>query len=95
VQPTVPAVGTNRRVTVFGSVEAFGRGRVEVVGARQDSAGFVRYLEALEARYAATRREVYLVLDNGPCHFSKLTRPRWRRARRGCTWSGWRATART
>jgi len=29
-QPTVPAVGTNRRVTVFGSVEAFGRGRVEV-----------------------------------------------------------------
>jgi hypothetical protein len=72
-QPTVPAVGTNRRVTVFGSVEAFGRGRVEVVGARQDSAGFVRYLEALEARYDATRREVYLVLDNGPCHVSKLS----------------------
>jgi hypothetical protein len=41
-QPTVPAVGTNRRVTVFGSVEAFGRGRVEVVGARQDSAGVIR-----------------------------------------------------
>jgi hypothetical protein len=28
-QPTLSAVGTNRRVTVFGSVEVFGRGRVE------------------------------------------------------------------
>lgn len=77
-QPTVPAVGTNRRVTVFGSVEAFGRGRVEVVGARQGrplgTAGFVRYLEALEARHAETGREVYLVLDNGPCHGSKQSR---------------------
>ena len=72
-QPTVPAVGTNRRVTVFGSVEAFGRGRVEVVGARQDSAGFVRYLEALEVRHAETGREIYLVLDNGPCDVSMLS----------------------
>ena len=31
VQPTVPAAGTNRRLTCFGSVEAFGRGRVEVL----------------------------------------------------------------
>lgn len=74
VQPTVPAVGTNRRVTVFGSVEVLGRGRVEVVQARQDSAGFIRYLEALDARYAATGREVYLVLDNGSCHTSKVSR---------------------
>lgn len=71
-QPTLPAVGTNRQVTVFGSVEACGRGRVEVVGARQDSAGFVRYLEELEARQRETGREIYLVLDNGPCHVSKL-----------------------
>jgi hypothetical protein len=73
-QPTVPAVGTNRRVTVFGSVEALGRGRVEVVGARQDSVGFIRYLEALEGRHVATGREVFLVLDNGPCHGSKTSR---------------------
>lgn len=78
-QPTVPAVGTNRRVTVhvlphFGSVEVFGRGRVEVVQARQDSAGFIRYLEALDERHQATGHEVYLVLDNGPCHTSKLSR---------------------
>ena len=53
-QPTVPAVGTNRRLTVFGSVEAFGRGRVEVLQATQDSAAFARYLAALEARHAAT-----------------------------------------
>lgn len=73
-QPTVPAAGTNRRVTVFGSVEVFGRGRVEVIQARQDSAGFLRYLEALDARHHETGREVYLVLDNGPCHTSKLSR---------------------
>lgn len=73
IQPTLPAVGTNRRVTVFGSVEVFGRGRVEVVQARQDSAGFIRDLEALEARCQATGREIYLVLDNGPAHTSKLS----------------------
>jgi hypothetical protein len=72
-QPTVPAVGTNRRLTVFGSVEAFGRGRVEVVGARQDSAGFERYLSALEARHQALGKEIYLVLDNGSCHRSQLS----------------------
>ncbi len=73
VQPTVPAAGTNRRVTAFGSVEVFGRGRVEVVCARQDSAGFGRYLAVLEARHHATGRDMYLVLDNGPCHRSKVS----------------------
>lgn len=73
-QPTVPAAGTNRRLTVFGSVEARGRGRLEVLQARQDSAGFARYLAALEARHAATGRAVILVLDNSPCHVSKVTR---------------------
>src|SRR5215203_4048539 len=48
VQPTIPAAGTNRRVTVFGSVEALGRGRVAVVGVGQDSACLRRYLEALD-----------------------------------------------
>lgn len=74
MQPTVPAAGTNRRLTVFGSVEVLGRGRVEVLTAGQDSTNFVRYLEALERRHAATGREVYLVLDNGPCHTSKTSR---------------------
>ncbi len=73
-QPTVPAVGTNRRVTAFGSVEVFGRGRVEVVCAGQDSACFLMYLEALDMRHAATGREVYLVLDNGPAHTSKASK---------------------
>lgn len=72
-QPTLPAAGTNRRVTDFGSVEAFGRGRVEVVAAAQDSAAFRRYLETLEARHVATGREVELVLDNGPCHCSRAS----------------------
>jgi hypothetical protein len=39
IQPTLPAAGTNRRLTVFGSVEALGRGRIEVLHARQDSTG--------------------------------------------------------
>jgi transposase len=73
-QPTVPAAGTNRRLTCFGSVEAFGRGRVEVLCATQDSAAFLVYLEALDVRHAATGRKVFLVLDNGPCHTSKDSR---------------------
>jgi hypothetical protein len=73
-QPTLPAAGTNRRLTVFGSVEAQGRGRIELLTVQQDSAGFARYLAALDARHAATGRQVILVLDNGPCHVSKATR---------------------
>jgi hypothetical protein len=72
-QPTLPAAGTNRRLTVFGSVEAQGRGRIELLTVQQDSAGFARYLAALEARHEATGRRVILVLDNGPCHVSNAT----------------------
>jgi DDE superfamily endonuclease len=77
-QPTVPAAGTNRRLTVFGSVEAQGRGRIELLTVQQDSAAFARYLAALDARHLATGRNVILVLDNvldnGPCHTSTATR---------------------
>ena len=73
-QPTVPAAGTNRRLTVLGSVEVLGRGRVEVVCAGQDSACFGLYLAALDARQAATGKEVYLALDNGPCHTRATSR---------------------
>ncbi len=69
----MPAAGTNRRVTTFGSVEIFGRGRVEVLCATQDSAAFELYLQALEARHEATGREIFLVLDNGPCHRSQAS----------------------
>ena len=73
-QPVLPAAGTNRRVTVFGSVEALGRGRVEVVCAGQDSACFLEYLKVLGERRCRTGREVILVLDNGPCHTSRASR---------------------
>jgi len=72
-QPTAPAVGTNRRLTAFGSVEIFGRGRVEVLCAEQTSACFLFYLQALDVRHVETGREMYLVLDNGPCHRSKTS----------------------
>jgi transposase len=58
---------------VFGSVELLGRGRIELVRAAQDSAGFVRYLELLEAHQQATGREIFLVLDNGSAHTSMLS----------------------
>jgi DDE superfamily endonuclease len=74
VQPTLPAAGTNRRLTVLGSVEALGRGRVEVICAGQDSACFLLYLGALERRHIATGHEIYLVIDNGPAHTSKVSR---------------------
>jgi len=67
----VPGVGINRRVTVCGSVEALGRARVELVRAAQDSAGFVRYLELLEAHHQAVGREISLVLDKGSAHTSR------------------------
>jgi DDE superfamily endonuclease len=67
-QPTLPGVGTNRRVTVFGSVEALGRTRIELVRAAQDTAGFVRSLELLEAQRQAVQREILLVLDKGAAH---------------------------
>ncbi len=80
-QPTVPAAGTNRRVTVFGS-GAFGGsdlascGRVEMVCAGQGSECFALYLEALDARHAATGKEVFLVMDHGSAHTSKASRVR-------------------
>jgi len=73
-QPTLPAAGTNRRVTVCGSVEALGRGRLELVRATGDSATFVRSLELLRAHHQAVGREIYLVLDNGSAHPSALSR---------------------
>lgn len=73
-QPTVPAAGTNRRLTIFGSVEALGRGRLEVLQARQDSVGFGRYLAALDAHHAATGRDIILVLDNGSAHVSQTSK---------------------
>jgi transposase len=69
----VPAVGTNRRLTCFGSVASNGEGRVEVLCAHQDSAAFAVYLQALERRHTELDREIYLVLDNGPCHRSKAS----------------------
>jgi transposase len=74
VQPRIPAAGTNRRVTAFGSVEVLGRGRVEVVCATPDSAAFQLSLEALDRRHRETGREVFLALDNGPCHTSQASR---------------------
>ena len=44
-----------------------------MLGVRQDSVGFARYLAALEERHHATGRQIILVLDNGSCHVSKVS----------------------
>ena len=69
----MPGVGINRRVTVFGSVEALGRARIELVRAAQETAGFLRYLDLLEAHHQSVQREIYLVLDHGSAHTSRLS----------------------
>ena len=85
-QATLPGVGTNRRVTVFGSVEALGRARVELVRPAQDSAGFVRYLELVEVHHQAVQREIYLGLDNGSARIPACSAPRrWHSGANGCT----------
>ena len=50
-----------------------GASRIEVLQVRQDSAGFARYLAALDAQHAAIGKHIILVLDNGPCHTSAAT----------------------
>jgi transposase len=69
-QQRIASVGVNRRVTVFGSKESRGRGRVEVVCGGQDSVCFAQYLAALDQRHTATKREVFLVIDHASCHTS-------------------------
>jgi hypothetical protein len=69
-QMLLPAAGTNRRLTDFGSGEVFGRGRVEVLCAEQSSAGSANYLAALDGRHVATGRDVFLALDHASCHDS-------------------------
>jgi hypothetical protein len=69
-QPVRPVAGTDLRLTTFGSVEVFGRSRVEVLCADQSSAGFPLYLEARDRRHVATGREIPLVFDTGPAHCS-------------------------
>ena len=39
--------------------------------AAPDTAGFVRYLDLLEAHQQTVQREIYLVLDNGSAQTSK------------------------
>lgn len=69
-QRRIASVGVNRRVTVFGSKESRGRGRIEVVCGGQDSACFARYLAALDQWHTTHGREVFLVVDHASCHTS-------------------------
>jgi hypothetical protein len=57
-----------------------------VLCAAQDSASFLPSLQALDARHAATGKEVLLALDNGSRHASQASRAALaERERAGCT----------
>jgi hypothetical protein len=71
--PPLRAAGIKRRVTVCGRVDVLQRARVELARAAQDSAGFVRSLDLLEAHHQAVQREIDLVLDTGSSHTSQAS----------------------
>jgi transposase len=73
MQRRIASVGVNRRVTVFGSKESRGRGRIEVVCGGQDSACFARYLAALDQWHTAQGREIFLVVDHASCYTSVVS----------------------
>ena len=73
-QAITPAAGTNRRLSVIGSITTTGHDGIAVLTDRADSAAFGRYLAALDVRHEITGHRIILVLDNGSCHTSKLTR---------------------
>ena len=76
-QPTLPAVGTNRRLTVFRSVEALGRGRIEVVQARQGLPGTWPRLMPATKRPGGRSSWCW---TTDPAMSASAPKPRWLRA---------------
>ena len=69
-QPLVPSAGQNRRVPVFGGLDAL-TGRLTIlVTERKRSADFLAFLRRLLKRYAG--RHIFLFLDNCSIHRSKV-----------------------
>ncbi len=69
-QPKVLAAGQNRRRSIFVAVDYVTHAVTHLIRERKCSADFLAYLEHLTTVYPW--QQIYLVLDNGPCHTTKL-----------------------
>jgi transposase len=71
-QPTVPSAGQNRRVPVFGGLDARTGTMTFLVTKRKRGADFIEFVRLVLRRYAG--RHVFLFLDNSSVHTSKAVR---------------------
>ncbi len=89
----VPSAGRNRRVPIFGALDAH-TGKVTVLLAeRKRAADFVAFLRLLLRRYRG--RHLFVFLDNCSIHTSKLVQRFWADHRHEMTpiWSNRSATS--
>ena len=74
-QPLVPSAGQNRRVPVFGALDAYTGKATILVAEHKRSADFVAFLKLLLRRYP--RQHVLVFLDNCSIHTAKVVRRFW------------------
>ncbi len=71
-QPIIDSAGKNKRVPVFGGLDALS-GRLHILATESKcGADFIAFLKLLFRRYAG--RHIFLFLDNCSIHHSKLVR---------------------
>jgi transposase len=70
----VPSAGQNRRVPVFGALDAMSGEVTALVTARKRSGEFLDFLRWLLEDIYADREHVYLFLDNCSIHHTKAVR---------------------
>ena len=74
-QPKVPSAGQNRRVPVFGALDAHTGKATVYLAERKRGADFIVFLKLLLRRYRG--RHVFVFLDNCSIHTSKLVQRFW------------------
>lgn len=74
-QPRIPSAGQNRKVPVFGGLDAHTGKATIYLAERKRGVDFVAFLKLLLRRYAG--RHVFVFLDNCSIHNSKLLQRFW------------------
>ena len=69
---TVPSAGQNRRVPIFGALDAISGKLIFLLTERKRSAEFIAFLRLLLATYRG--KHLFLFLDNCSIHYSKAVR---------------------
>ena len=70
----VPSAGQNRRVPVFGALDAMTGQLTPMITEHKRSDDFIAFLHLLVDRVYADRRHVYLFLDNCSIHHTQAVR---------------------